>query len=48
MNHLVKKQILWLFPLAMTLSGCSDLLDKLPENTVPVAGVDYTKTAEMY
>lgn len=48
MKHLVKKQIIWLMPLAMTLSGCSDLLDKLPENTVPVAGIDYSKTSEMY
>lgn len=47
MKQLIKRQILWLLPLAMTLGGCSDL-DKLPENTVPVAGVDYTKTAEMY
>lgn len=48
MNLLLKKQILWLMPLTMTLSGCGDLLDKLPENSVPVVGVDYTKTSEMY
>lgn len=48
MKRMLKKQIVWLMPLAMTFAGCSDLLDKLPENTVPVAGVDYTKTDEMY
>lgn len=48
MKQIIKKQLVWIVPLALTLSACSDLLDKLPENTVPVEDVDYTKTSEMY
>lgn len=44
MKNILKKQILWAIPLAFSLltSSCSDYLDKLPENTVEVEGIDYT------
>lgn len=48
MKKIIKKQLVWIVPLALTLSACSDLLDKLPENTVPVEDVDYSNTSEMY
>lgn len=50
MKNILKKQILWAIPLAFSLvtSGCSDYLDKLPENTVEVGGIDYTNKANMY
>lgn len=48
MKKIIKKQLVWMVPLALTLSACSDLLDKLPENTVPVEDVDYSNTSEMY
>lgn len=48
MKNIFKKQLLVVIPLAFTLSGCSDFLDKLPENSVEVEGVDYSKTSEMY
>jgi hypothetical protein len=34
--------------LSMTITGCSDFLNKLPENSVPQADVDYTKLSDMY
>ncbi|MGI6074005.1 MAG: RagB/SusD family nutrient uptake outer membrane protein [Fermentimonas sp.] len=34
--------------LSIILAGCSDFLDKLPENTVAEEEVDYTKIDEMY
>lgn len=48
MKNILKKQLLIAIPLAFTLSGCSDFLDKLPENSVEVESVDYSKTSEMY
>ena len=50
MKNILKKQILWAIPLAFSLltSSCSDYLDKLPENTVEVEGIDYTNKSNMY
>ena len=48
MKNIFKKQLLIAIPLAFTLSGCSDFLDKLPENSVEAESVDYSKTSEMY
>lgn len=48
MKNILNKQLLIAIPLAFTLSGCSDFLDKLPENKVEVESVDYTKTEDMY
>lgn len=49
MKHIFKKQILWVaLPLALALGGCSDFLDKLPENKVEEENVDYSKTEDMY
>ena len=49
-KNILKKQILWAIPLAFSLltSSCSDYLDKLPENTVEVEGIDYTNKSNMY
>jgi hypothetical protein len=33
---------------AMALTGCNSFLDKMPENTVPISGVDYTQLSNMY
>lgn len=48
MKNIFNKQLLIAIPLAFALSGCSDFLDKLPENSVEIEGVDYSKTSEMY
>lgn len=48
MKHILKKQLLWMLPLVLTFSSCSDYLDKLPENKVEAGLVDYTKTSNMY
>lgn len=49
MKYKIKKQVLlWALPAVMFLSSCSDYLDKLPENTVEAAGIDYTQLADMY
>lgn len=48
MKNIFKKQLLIALPLALTLSGCSDFLDKLPENSVEVESVDYSNISEMY
>ena len=50
MKNILKKQILWAIPLAFSLltSSCSDYLDKLPENTVEVEGIDYTNKSNVY
>lgn len=50
MKNIFNKKILWVLPLAfsLTTSSCSDFLDKLPENSVEIESVDYTNTANMY
>lgn len=48
MKNIFNKQLLIAIPLAFTLSGCSDFLDKLPENSVEAESVDYSNTSEMY
>lgn len=48
MKNIFNKQLLIAIPLAFSLSGCSDYLDKLPENKVEAESVDYSKTEDMY
>lgn len=39
---------LWVAALLLTISSCSDYLDKLPENQLPVDETDYTITSDAY
>lgn len=50
MKNIFNKRLLWALPLAfsLTMTGCSDFLDKLPENSVEAETVDYANTANMY
>lgn len=48
MKNRFKKELLVAISMVFTLSSCGDFLDKLPENSVEVESVDYSKTAEMY
>lgn len=50
MKNILNKKVLWALPLAfsLTVSSCSDFLDKLPENSVETESVDYSNTANMY
>lgn len=48
MRHIIKKQLFRVLLPALMLSGCSDFLDKLPENTVETEALDYSKLSEMY
>ena len=50
MKNILNKKLLWALPLAfsLTVSSCSDFLDKIPENSVEVESVDYSNTANMY
>lgn len=48
MKNIFNKQLLLIIPLAYSLSGCSDFLEKLPENSVEIGSMDYSKISEMY
>lgn len=48
MKNILNKKLLWALPLAfsLTVSSCSDFLDKIPENSVEVESVDYSNTGK--
>lgn len=48
MKYIVKIQCCGLLSLLIAMTGCSDFLDKLPENKVEAEAVDYSNTSEMY
>lgn len=48
MKYIFRKQTCILLLAASTLVGCNDFIDKLPENSVEVAKVDYTNISDMY
>ncbi len=48
MMNIFKKQFIVTLPLAFALTGCSDFLEKLPENSVEFPSVNYANSSEMY
>lgn len=46
--RITKQGVLWALPFVMFFTSCHDFLYRLPENTVEVEAVDYSKTSEMY